>query len=294
MRKIGGSDNTSAQGRQFVVKTDSNGQETATTINIVATDPNASKNSSASKDSDIKIITETNSNAVQAKAAVQSDSNAEDPVQWDISKSKEATNLDENFESNVTLSLPAGDYKGDLDVVFVLDGSTSTDEDDLAGSAAGLLEELAGFKNLNVKAGLVIFGGSVPILYENDTLLSLAEEGNLNKINEEITNKKYDGEPGRSGSNLQAGIKAAQALLDADKEVDNADKYLIILSDGGARMWVNDAGMLCSRRTLRTVKSSGTLMRISTSVTLHLKPRSCVRLTLSGMLARILSSASTR
>ncbi len=238
----GGGDNTSAQGRQFVVKTDSNGQKTATTINIVATDPNASKNSNASKDSDIKIITETNSNAAQAKAAVQSDSNAEEPVQWDISKSKEATNLDENFESNVTLSLPAGDYKGDLDVVFVLDGSTSTDEDDLAGNAAGLLEELAGFKNLNVKAGLVVFGGSVPILYEDEELLVLSENDNLGRIKAAITDKSYDGIAGRSGSNLQAGVKAAQELLDADEAVDNADKYLILLTDGGARMWVNDKG----------------------------------------------------
>ena len=166
---------------------------------------------------------------------------------WDLSKSKEATNLDGNFESNVTLSLPAGDYKGDLDVVFVLDGSTSTDKDDLAGSAAGLLEELAGFLNLNVKAGLVIFGGSVPILYKNDELLSLAEEGNLGKINEEITNTKYDGETGRSGSNLQAGVIAGQKLLNADSAVADSDKYLILLTDGGARMWVNETGKAMSQ-----------------------------------------------
>ncbi len=169
-------------------------------------------------------------------------SNAGDTVQWDISKSKEATNLDENFESDVTLSLPAGDYKGDLDVVFVLDGSTSTDEDALAENAAELLEDLADFENLNVKAGLVVFGGSVPILYENDELLVLSEGDNLDTIKTAITDKSYDKITGRSGSNLQAGVKAAQKLLDADEAVDNADKYLILLTDGGARMWVNDKG----------------------------------------------------
>ena len=187
----------------------------------------------------------TGTSSVTAFADMQAynkNGNAEEQVQWDISKSKEATNLDENFESNVTLSLPAGDYKGDLDVVFVLDGSTSTDEDDLAENAAKLLKELAEFKNLNVKAGLVIFGGSVPILYKNDELLPLSENDNLNNINREITDTKYDGIAGRSGSNLQAGVKAAQAMLDADETVDNADKYLILLTDGGARMWVNDAG----------------------------------------------------
>ncbi len=161
---------------------------------------------------------------------------------WDISKSKEATNLDENFVSNVTLSLPAADYKGDLDVVFVLDGSTSTDKENLAGEAASLLTALAEYQNLNVKAGVVVFGGSVPILYTSDELLALSEGGNLDELVQVITDKKWDREPGRSGSNLQAGIKNAQAMLDNDTAVDSADKYLIILSDGGARMWVNDEG----------------------------------------------------
>ena len=52
-------------------------------------------------------------------------------MEWELSKSKEAAGLDENFESKVTLSLPAADYQDDLDVVFVLDGSTSSDKVDL-------------------------------------------------------------------------------------------------------------------------------------------------------------------
>ncbi len=159
----------------------------------------------------------------------------------DVSKSKEATNLDENYVSNVTLSLPAADYKGDLDVVFVLDGSTSADQADLAGDAASLLEALADYKNLNVKAGLVIFGGSEPILYSL-SLESLAAPGHLDKLDTEIRNKDWDVAAGRSGSNLQAGVKSAQGMLDADTSVSSSDKYLIILSDGGARMWVNDDG----------------------------------------------------
>ena len=158
---------------------------------------------------------------------------------WDISKSKEATNLDENFVSNVTLSLPAADYKGDLDVVFVLDGSTSTDKSDLAGEAASLLKALAEYQNLNVKAGVIVFGGSVPILYTSDDLLALSESANLDELVQVITDKKWDGEPGRSGSNLQAGVKSAQKMLDADTSVASSDKYLIILSDGGARTWMN-------------------------------------------------------
>ena len=157
-----------------------------------------------------------------------------------ISKSKEATNLDENYVSNVTLSLPAADYKGDLDVVFVLDGSTSTDKSDLAGEAAELLKALAEYQNLNVKAGVIVFGGSVPILYTSDDLLALSESANLDELVQVITDKKWDGEPGRSGSNLQAGVKSAQDMLDDDTSVASSDKNLIILSDGGARTWMND------------------------------------------------------
>ncbi len=166
---------------------------------------------------------------------------------WDLSKSKEATNLDSNFESRVTLSLPADDYKGNLDVVFVMDGSTSTDASDLAKDATNLLKELTEYKNLNVKVGVVIFGGSVPILYTSEELMSLADEENITKLTDVITDRSYDSASGRSGSNLQAGVKNAQSMLDADTEVENSDKYMILLTDGGARMWVNDEGLSMSQ-----------------------------------------------
>ena len=208
---------------------------------IIASDPNATSTTSSEDSESLPppsvVVATVSDSTKKKKTSVQSDSDAE-PVQWDISRSKEATNLDENFESNVTLSLPAGDYKGDLDVVFVLDGSTSTDRYDLADNASNLLKKLVEFDNLNVKAGLVIFGGSKPILYAN-ALQTLTRE-QLIKLTNEICDKTYGSMDGRSGSNLQAGVKKAQDFLDADKEVDSADKYLIILTDGGARMWVNE------------------------------------------------------
>lgn len=162
-----------------------------------------------------------------------------DSVDWERSKSKEATNLDEKYESDVTLSLPSASYKGNLDVAFVFDGSTSTDEDDLASAAAGLLEELAGMENLNVKASLTVLGGSVPVL-ETTELLSISDEANLQLLKEKIQDPSYDGMSGRSGSNIQAGVETARDILNADTEVDDEDKYLIILSDGAARMWYQD------------------------------------------------------
>ncbi len=160
-------------------------------------------------------------------------------AEWEISKSKEATALDSNYESQVTLSLPAASYSGDLDVVFVLDGSTSHDNTNLAAAAATLLEELAEYENLDVKVGVIVFGGYNPILKSTE-LLDL--ESNLEDLQEFLTTD-YKSLEGRSGSNLQAGVEKARDLLNADTAVDAGDKYMIILTDGGARMWYDsDSG----------------------------------------------------
>lgn len=43
-----------------------------------------------------------------------------------------ATNLDENYVSDVELSFPSDGYRRPLDVVFVLDGSTSAEQSGLS------------------------------------------------------------------------------------------------------------------------------------------------------------------
>lgn len=61
--------------------------------------------------------------------------------QWDISKSKTATPLDENYQTKVTLSLPSKSEKLESDVVFVLDKSTSTQVEDQALEMLGKLQQ---------------------------------------------------------------------------------------------------------------------------------------------------------
>ena len=51
------------------------------------------------------------------------------PTAWDVSCSKKATDLDENYTSDVTLALPSEEEELSADVVFVLDGSSSTGDD---------------------------------------------------------------------------------------------------------------------------------------------------------------------
>ena len=62
-----------------------------------------------------------------------------DPA-WDVSRSKTATNLDENYESKVTLSLPSAEEHLVTDVVFVLDESSCSEP--VKAEVAKMLETL--------------------------------------------------------------------------------------------------------------------------------------------------------
>lgn len=203
------------------------------------TEATASKKSPAAS-----TATDKASDGADAADASQSTS---EKTKWDISKSKEATQLekqsDGTYTSNVTLSLPAASYKKNLDVAFVLDGSTSADKKELTAAAKTLLEQLESFDKLLIKVSLTIFGGSIPILEDTD-LVDISVSDNIKAM---LTDPSYDKKPGRSGSNLQAGIEAARKKLNADTAVDSADKYMIILTDGAPRMWVNSSGQAMSQ-----------------------------------------------
>ncbi len=147
---------------------------------------------------------------------------------------KTATNLDDSYRSEVTLSWMKDSQK-QLNIVFVLDGSTSTEQNDLATSAVSLLEELSSFENVAVQAGVIVFGGGDPIL-SNTGLKNMSDDKRRASLEETLMDtsfyKDYDR---RSGSNLQAGVEEANQLLqDTDEDAENV---IILLTDGGARMW---------------------------------------------------------
>lgn len=164
----------------------------------------------------------------------------------DVSKSKVATNLvkgsDGAYTSDITLSLPSEAKKSLIAVAFVLDGSTSTDQSELASQAAILLDELAALKNVDVQVSLTIFGGSLPLLESTD-LKSISDDNHLAALKTMLTDPSYDKKEGRSGSNLQAGVEDARAKLN-DSSVDEANRYMVVLSDGAARMWYQDGAAM--------------------------------------------------
>ena len=141
---------------------------------------------------------------------------------WDEnhSKSKTATPLDANYESDVTLSLPSAEEQLESDVVFVLDKSTSTIVED---EALAMLEDLQGQiaqTGAKVNVGVVIFNREAHPSEWFD--LATQYEQIESAIKQEIS----------SGTNSHAGLIAAQQMLASHSQVDNNRKYVIFVCDG--------------------------------------------------------------
>lgn len=155
---------------------------------------------------------------------------AAEPGDWEISKSKTATNLDENFESKVTLSLPSAEEKQVFDVVFVLDKSESPDKDEVSKAVGDLLDKIEGSQG-EVNIGVVTFNKTV----DNYLELTPLTEGNLSKIKEAINYSSS------SGTNIHAGLQKGMELLKEGK-ADKDHKYLILVSDGITYLYNDEKG----------------------------------------------------
>ena len=152
---------------------------------------------------------------------------------WDEnhSKSKTATPLDANYESDVTLSLPSAEEQLESDVVFVLDKSTSTDIEKEALAMLNKLQEQVADTNAKVKVGIVVFNKEAHRVLE---LTELTEE-NMDKIQEAFAYKIS------GGTNTHAGLLAGKAMLDNDPLVDASRKYLVFVSDAITYMYNPDS-----------------------------------------------------
>ena len=156
-----------------------------------------------------------------------------EPVDWETSKSKTATNLDANYESQVTLSLPAKDIELVSDVVFVLDESSAYPA--VAEEIDTMLAELVDYieqNDITIKVGFVVFRGNAVV---RD--LEVLSADNLDEIDAFITDR-----PETGGSNMMAGLEAAQEMLAGDTTVDDSRKYMILISDGITYTWSDENG----------------------------------------------------
>ena len=172
---------------------------------------------------------ENDSHAISLKAAMKKSSGGTedtDPIEWNVSRSKTATQLDTNtWTSNVTLSLPSAEEALASDVVFVLDKSTSAKMEEQALKMLTALKEQTEKTKAKVKVGVVIFNKQANVTPLTD--LATGYETIENAIKQTI----------ESGTNTHAGLLAGKQLLDEDKEVAANRKYLIFVSDGITYMY---------------------------------------------------------
>ncbi len=151
------------------------------------------------------------------------------PAEWEISKSKTATELNENRESTVTLGLPSAEKAIDTDIVFVVDKSSSAENAvaSLKNMIDDLAQETADLEASAVKVGVVLFDGKV----DSPTNGLLPLKGNENAIKDAL-DIKYG-----SGTNVQGGILKGMQILDEDTSVPNENKYLVLITDGISHIW---------------------------------------------------------
>ena len=141
---------------------------------------------------------------------------------WSISKSKTATNLDSNFLSQVTLSLPSAEEALTTDVVFVLDKSTSASVEKQILNMLSDLKDEAEKKDAKVNVGVVIFNKQANIACG---LTDLTTQDMMRL--KQRSKQRLPAEP----ISMPACWRA-KAMLDADTETAASRKYLITVSDG--------------------------------------------------------------
>lgn len=161
-----------------------------------------------------------------------------DVPSWEISKSKYATNLDENFESRVTLSLPSAEQALVSDVVLVVDYSSC--QNATIQEAKVLLEQLmqqAESTGATINIGTVLCRGAIRTYPEgtNYALTPLNEES-IDGITQMLQSSFFMAR----GSNLSSGLLAGEKMLDQDTATDNNRKYLVVISDGITFLWDDD------------------------------------------------------
>ena len=151
-------------------------------------------------------------------------------------------------KTTVTLKFPSQE-RSNVDVVFVLDNSGSTSNAGISfdNAALAVLEDLVQ-RDFDIKVGIIKFNGSgvdAIVQQSGNSLSGLTEWNDANKtairnaMTQGVTVSNY-------GTNLLSGLYMAKGWLEADTDVDDRNKYLIIMTDGKLNMWSDKAGKIYS------------------------------------------------
>ena len=148
-----------------------------------------------------------------------------------VSKSKTVTPLDtETWTSDVTLSLPSAEEKLDSDVVFVLDGSSSTNES-VKNEALSLLSDL--------KDSADDSGAAVNVcIVKFKRYATKSAWFDLSTSYDAIKTAMED--PISGGTNIHAGLLAGKEALEDHQNISPDKKYLVLVSDGSTYLYSKD------------------------------------------------------
>ena len=154
----------------------------------------------------------------------------------------------DNRDTTVTLSLPSDEYKNKVDVVFAMDSSTSAENSTVfIDSVTKLFNSiLENNPSIELKVGVVRFRGRAhdAIDYLSQSAyneLTLYGDDTKNYIEQALTMSEAEVKAAfGSGSNTHGGIDIANEWLKADSEVDDGNKYLVLLTDGKTYIWNDD------------------------------------------------------
>jgi len=201
---------------------------------------------------------------------------AEEPVEepeavediFQVSKSKDAAYVEEGQEdlnpeqkqAEVTLSLPSGEYQNAIDIVFVMDSSSSTDlGTQFIESATNLFDSVVeNNPTVDLKIGVILFTGSANdaieyvsdgeysglTLYNDETkdLFKAPSEGaaTVFNISEQFEKKDDFRDIFGRGSGPHVGLDLAQQWLEEDSEIADDHKYVVFFTDGKGYIWANE------------------------------------------------------
>ena len=160
------------------------------------------------------------------------------------SKKADPTELGDDKTTTITISLPSAEYQNEIDIVFVADNSSSTDNGGAFVDGIKTLFNTIKEKNPNLKinVGVVKFRG-----YASDciSIASGSTYSGLTTLSEATTDiidqalaMSGKSVPG-SGTNMHGGLVMANQWL-SESGVDNNNKYVVLLTDGKSYIWNND------------------------------------------------------
>lgn len=155
--------------------------------------------------------------------------------------SKTATELDDHFESQVTLSLPAANYKPKIDIVFVVDCTSIlvAHQDKMMTALQNMADELTAKENIQLNVSVVAFGHEAKALCGLTAVSKENKDVFIANLKEEAL-ANQDWFKGNGGTNIQLGVLTGRQILDNSTTGTAPDeRHLVLMTDGGG-FWYNN------------------------------------------------------